>query len=257
MDRAKKYRTTPQLRRLTLGDNMTTLEVRNLEAGYGEIDVLNDVNMAVEDDRITGIIGPNGTGKSTLLKSIIGIADVNDGEIIYQGEPLGETDPSDLIYQGITYMPQGDRVFPEMSVYDNLRMGGYVINDGFNEALEDVYDLYPVLKDKRDQKAGDLSGGQQTMLSFGMALINQPDLILLDEPSAGLAPELVDNLFEQIERLRDEGIPFLIVEQSVRALLDHCDYVYVIEGGTTVFDGTPAELRGDDDLMEMYLALEQ
>ena len=236
---------------------MTILEVRDLDAGYGEIDVLEDVDMAVEDDQITGIIGPNGTGKSTLLKSIIGIADVKDGEILYRGEPLGETEPSDLIRKGITYMPQGDRVFPGMSVYDNLRMGGYAMDSGFEAALEEVYDLYPVLKEKKNQQAGDLSGGQQTMLSFGMALINQPDLILLDEPSAGLAPDLVDNLFEQIERLRDEGIPFLIVEQSVRALLDHCDYVYVIEGGTTVFDGTPEELRGDDDLMEMYLALEQ
>jgi len=236
---------------------MTILEISQLDAGYGEIDVLEDVDMSVEDGRITGIIGPNGTGKSTLLKSIIGIADVKDGEILYQGEWLGDTEPSELIRRGITYMPQGDRVFPRMSAYDNLRMGGYVVDEGFDEALERVYDLYPVLEEKRNQQAGDLSGGQQTMLSFGMALINDPELILLDEPSAGLAPDLVDNLFEQIERLRDEGIPFLIVEQSVRALLDHCDYVYVIEGGTTVFDGTPAELRGEDDLMEMYLALEQ
>jgi len=236
---------------------MTILEISELDAGYGEIDVLEDVDMSVEDGRITGVIGPNGTGKSTLLKSIIGIADVKDGEILYQGEQLGDTEPSELIRRGITYMPQGDRVFPRMSVYDNLRMGGYVVDEGFEEALERVYDLYPVLEEKRDQQAGDLSGGQQTMLSFGMALINDPELILLDEPSAGLAPDLVDDLFDQIERLRDEGIPFLIVEQSVRALLDHCDYVYVIEVGTTVFNGTPEELRGEDDLMEMYLALEQ
>ncbi len=236
---------------------MTILDIQNLDAGYGEIDVLNNVDLSVEDDQITGIIGPNGTGKSTLLKSIIGIADVKNGDILYRGDPLGETEPSDLIRRGITYMPQGDRVFPAMSVYDNLRMGGYVMDNGFGEALQEVYELYPVLEEKQNQQAGDLSGGQQTMLSFGMALINQPELILLDEPSSGLAPDLVDDLFEQIERLRDEGIPFLIVEQSVRALLDHCDYVYVIEAGTTVFDGTPEELRGEDDLMEMYLALEQ
>lgn len=235
---------------------MAVLEIRNLEAGYGEIDVLTDVNLQVEDDQITGLIGPNGTGKSTLLKSIIGIADVRSGTITYRGEPLTNTEPSELIRRGITYMPQGDRVFPEMTVYDNLRMGGYALQSGFDDALREVYDLYPVLEEKADQQAGDLSGGQQTMLSFGMALINQPDLILLDEPSAGLAPELVDDLFTQIERLRDEGIPFLIVEQSVRALLAHCDYVYVIEEGTTVFDGTPQELRDDEDLMRMYLALE-
>ena len=236
---------------------MAVLDIRNLDAGYGNIDVLEDVNLTVEPDRITGIIGPNGTGKSTLLKSIIGIADVKGGDIVYQGDSLGHVAPSDLVKRGITYMPQGDRVFPGMTVYDNLRMGGYVVDEGFEDALEDVYDLYPALEEKANQKAGQLSGGQQTMLSFGMALVNRPNLILLDEPSAGLAPDLVDDLFEQIERLRDEGIPFLIVEQSVRALLDHCDYVYVIEEGTTVFDGTPAELRGQEDLMKMYLALEQ
>lgn len=236
---------------------MSVLEISDLDAGYGSIDVLKDVNMSIEEDQITGIIGPNGTGKSTLLKSIIGIADVKQGEIRYNNEPLGDVAPSDLVRRGITYMPQGDRVFPRMSVYDNLRMGGYVVDDEFEDALQDVYDLYPVLEEKAKQKAGDLSGGQQTMLSFGMALVNRPNLILLDEPSAGLAPELVDDLFQQIERLRDEGIPFLIVEQSVRALLDHCDYVYVIEDGTTVFDGSPKELRGEEDLMKMYLALEQ
>lgn len=236
---------------------MAVLEVRDLNAGYGEIDVLTDVNLDVADDQITGLIGPNGTGKSTLLKSIIGIADIRGGEITYRGERLDNSEPSELVKRGITYMPQGDRVFPEMSVYDNLRMGGFALDSGLEAALEDVYDLYPVLEEKSGQPAGDLSGGQQTMLSFGMALVNQPDLILLDEPSAGLAPDLVDDLFAQIERLRDEGIPFLIVEQSVRALLDHCDYVYVIEGGTTVFDGTPEELRNDEDLMKMYLALEQ
>lgn len=237
---------------------MAVLEIRNLKAGYGSIDVLQDVNMSVADDKITGIIGPNGTGKSTLLKSIIGIADVKSGEIVYRGEPLGDVSPSDVVRRGITYMPQGNRVFPKMSVYDNLRMGGYVTDRGtFEDALEDVYGLYPVLEEKSEQHAGTLSGGQQTMLSFGMALINRPNLILLDEPSAGLAPGLVEDLFEQIRLLRDEGIPFLIVEQSVRALLENCDIVYVIERGTTVFDGPPNELREREDLMEMYLALEQ
>ena len=120
---------------------MTILEISELDAGYGEIDVLKDVNMSVEDGRITGIIGPNGTGKPTLLKSIIGIADVKDGEIFYQGERLGDTEPSELIGRGITYMPQGDRIFPRMSVYDNLRMGGYVVDNGFEEALESVRSL--------------------------------------------------------------------------------------------------------------------
>jgi branched-chain amino acid transport system ATP-binding protein len=236
---------------------MSILEIQGLKAGYGQIEVLYDVNLTIEEDRITGIIGPNGTGKSTLLKAILSIADVMDGEIRYHDESLAGVPPSDLIRMGITYMPQGDRVFPAMTVQDNLRVGGYVLSDAeFEEAVEFVFDLYPVLKEKRSQTAGSLSGGQQTMLSFGMALVNEPDLILLDEPSAGLAPDLVEEMFQQIQRLRDEGIPFLIVEQSVRLLLDNCDYVYVVEDGTIVFDGTPEEIRSRDDLMDIYLALE-
>lgn len=236
---------------------MSVLEIRDLTAGYGQIEVLHGIDMDVEDGLITGIIGPNGTGKSTLLKSVIGIADVMDGEIRYHGESLAGVPPSDLVRMGITYMPQGDRVFPDMTVEDNLRVGGYVLsNDEFEEAVEPVFDLYPALEQKRGQRAGALSGGQQTMLSFGMALVNDPDLILLDEPSAGLAPDLVEEMFRQIQRLRDEGIPFLVVEQSVRVLLDNCDHVYVIEEGTTIFDGDPDEIRRRDDLMEIYLALE-
>lgn len=234
------------------------LEIRDLSAGYGPISVLHDVDVDVAGDQITGLIGPNGTGKSTLLKAIIGIADITAGEVRYRGSPLGRVSTSELVRRGITYMPQGSRVFPRMTVRENLRMGGYVVDDAaFEAALEGVYDLYPALAEREGQKAGTLSGGQQTMLSFGMALVNEPELILLDEPSAGLAPDLVEELFAQIERLRDEGIPFLIVEQSVRALLEHCDHVYVIEQGTTVFDGPPAELRARDDLIDMYLALEQ
>lgn len=236
---------------------MAILEINGLDAGYGQIDVLNDINLAVEEGAITGIIGPNGTGKSTLLKSIIGVADTKGGEIRYMGDPLDDVDPWELVDLGITYMPQGDRVFPDMSVRDNLRVGGYVQDDDeFAERLEYVYDLYPVLERKEDEKAQNLSGGQQTMLSFGMALTNDPDLILLDEPSAGLAPELVEQMFELIEQLRTEGMPLLVVEQSVRVLLKYSDYVYVIDEGTVRFDGEPSEIRERDDLMEIYLALE-
>lgn len=235
---------------------MNILEINNLTAGYGPLTILKEVDMMVEEDKITGIIGPNGVGKSTLLKAITGIADVSEGEILYDGKDIKGTSADKLIREGVAYMPQGDRVFPDMSVYDNLRMGGYILDkDQFEENLQTVYDLYPVLEEKRKQKARSLSGGQQTMVSFGMALINDPQLILLDEPSAGLAPNLVDEMFEQIERLRNEGIPFLIVEQSVQTLLDHCDYVYVVDQGTIMFDGEAHEIRERDDLMEMYLAL--
>lgn len=236
---------------------MNILEIKNLTAGYGPIIVLEDVDMAVEEDKITGIIGPNGVGKSTLLKAITGIADVREGEILYDGKDIKGTSADKLIREGVAYMPQGDRVFPGMSVYDNLRMGGYILDkDKFEENLQTVYDLYPVLKEKRKHKARSLSGGQQTMVSFGMALVNDPQLILLDEPSVGLAPNLVNEMFNQIERLRDEGIPFLIIEQSVQTLLNHCDYVYVVDQGTIMFDGEAHEIRERDDLMEMYLGLE-
>lgn len=236
---------------------MTILEIRELDAGYGQIDVLSDINLSIESGTITGIIGPNGTGKSTLLKSILGVATVTNGEILFKGERLRELLPWELVREGITYMPQGNRVFPDMSVRDNLRVGGYILDTAeFETRKEYVYDLYPDLDSKRKAKAGSLSGGQQTMLSFGMALMNDPDLILLDEPSAGLAPELVEQMFKLIKELRDEGIPFLIVEQSVRVLLEHCDYVYVIDQGTIMFDGEPEEVREREDLMDIYLALE-
>lgn len=236
---------------------MSILETKGLMAGYGSLEVLHDVNLVAEDGEITGIIGPNGTGKSTLLKAIIGLADVMGGEIIYKGSPLVDVSPSELVRDGITYMPQGDRVFPDMTVADNLRMGGYILDrDQFEESVEQVYEMYPVLEEKRRQRARNLSGGQQTMLSFGMALVNTPDLILLDEPSAGLAPDLVAEMFERIQEIRDRGIPFLIVEQSVRVLLENCDHVYVIDEGETVFDGPPESIREREDLMDMYLALE-
>lgn len=236
---------------------MAVLEVRDLDAGYGQIAVLTDVDLTVEAGTITGIIGPNGTGKSTLLKAIIGVATVTNGEIRYKGDRLGDLLPWELVEVGITYMPQGNRVFPDMTVRDNLRVGGYILEaDEFEERSAHVYDLYPDLESKRNAKAGSLSGGQQTMLSFGMALMNDPDLILLDEPSAGLAPELVEQMFELIEQLRDEGVPFLIVEQSVRVLLDHADHVYVIDEGTVLFDGEPDEIRRREDLIDVYLALE-
>lgn len=236
---------------------MSILETKGLMAGYGSLEVLHDVNLVAEDGEITGIIGPNGTGKSTLLKAIIGLADVMGGEIIYKGTPLVDVSPSELVRDGITYMPQGDRVFPDMTVADNLRMGGYILDrDQFEKSVEQVYEMYPVLEEKHSQRARNLSGGQQTMLSFGMALVNTPDLILLDEPSAGLAPDLVAEMFERIQEIRDRGIPFLIVEQSVRVLLENCDHVYVIDEGETVFDGPPESIRERDDLMDMYLALE-
>jgi branched-chain amino acid transport system ATP-binding protein len=144
-----------------------------------------------------------------------------------------------------------------MTVRANSRVGAYILDSAeFEERKEYVYDLYPDLAGKRSAKAGSLSGGQQTMLSFGMALMNDPDLIMLDEPSAGLAPELVEQMFELIEQLRDEGIPFLIIEQSVRFLLDHTDYVYVIDDGTIKFEGEPEDIRSREDLMGVYLALE-
>jgi len=236
---------------------MAILEIDKLDAGYGSINVLNDINLSVEEGMITGIIGPNGTGKSTLLKSIIGVADTKSGEVRYKGEPLGNVDPWDLANLGITYMPQGDRIFHDMTVQDNLRVGGYVQDDSeFDKRLEYIYNLYPVLESKKEQKARNLSGGQQTMLSFGMALANDPDLILLDEPSAGLAPDLVEQMFELIEQLRMEGMPLLVVEQSVRVLLEYSDHVYVIDEGTVRFNGKPSEIREHDDLMQIYLALE-
>lgn len=234
---------------------MTLIELDSVDAGYDENQVLHDLTMSIEPDRVNCIIGPNGSGKSTSLKTICGLVDVWDGHVRILGNDLTNAHPQDVVKQGVVMLPQGGNVFPELTVHENLRMGAYLEDDEdvLQSRYEMVYDMFPAIEEKRSQAAEDLSGGQQMMVAFGRAIMSDPDILLLDEPSAGLAPDLVDNVFEQIERLKDAGMDMVVIEQNVRKVLEIAEHVYVLDQGQCVFDGAVEELRDDDDIMEMYI----
>lgn len=234
---------------------MELITLDSVDAGYGENQVLHDLSLDIQRGRVNTIIGPNGSGKSTTLKAICGLVDVWGGTIEILGEELTNAHPQEIIKRGAVMLPQGGNVFPELTVQENLRMGAYLEDDEsvLQSRYEDVYEMFPDLEPKRNQPAEDLSGGQQMMVAFGRATMPDPDILLLDEPSAGLAPHLVDDVFEQIERLKDAGMDMIVIEQNVRRVLDIAEYVYVLDQGECVFDGEVEALRGEDDIMEMYI----
>lgn len=234
---------------------MSLIELDRVDAGYGENQVLHELTLSVEPDRVNCIIGPNGSGKSTMLKAIYGMVDVWNGTVSIRDEDVTNNHPRDVLERRVVMLPQGGNVFPEMTVKENLRIGGYLVDD--SEALErryrEVFEMFPVLEEKQQQRAGELSGGQQMMVAFGRALVPDPEILLLDEPSAGLAPHLVDDVFEQVELLKERGRDMLIIEQNVRRVLEIAEHVYVLDQGQLVYDGETAALRDEDDIMEMYI----
>lgn len=234
---------------------MSLIELHEVDTGYEENQVLYDLSMRIEPDRVNCIIGPNGSGKSTTLKAIYGLIDVWDGTISIRDEDVTNSHPRDVLERGVVMLPQDGNVFPEMTVKENLRIGGYLIDDDevLERRYEQVYDMFPVLEEKRGQRADQLSGGQQMMVAFGRALMPDPDILLLDEPSAGLAPDLVADVFDQVELLKEQGEDMIIVEQNVRAMLEIADYVYVLDQGRLEFEGETEQLRDESDIMEMYI----
>jgi len=231
------------------------LKVDEIHSGYGPIKILNGVSLYVDDSEIVGIIGPNGAGKSTCFKTIIGLVDTWEGSIELDGDDITDIAPETAIRRGISYVMQGQRIFPKMTVKENLEMGGYVLqDDSFREKADDVYDQFPALEEKRDTKARLLSGGQKKMLEIGMALMTDPKLLLMDEPSAGLAPAIRSDVFDIVKRLREEqGIPSLIIEQNITDLLESVDRAYVLDQGTTTMSGTGEQLLADEEVTDLYL----
>lgn len=234
---------------------MSLIELDGVDAGYDENQVLYDLSMRIEPDRVNCIIGPNGSGKSTTLKSIYGLVDVWDGTVRVRDEDITNSHPREVLERGVVMLPQDGNVFPEMTVKENLRMGGYLVDDQevLERRYEEVYEMFPVLREKRSQRADQLSGGQQMMVAFGRALMPDPDILLLDEPSAGLAPDLVADVFEQVEMLKEQGEDMVIVEQNVRSVLEIADYVYVLDQGRLEYEGETERLREEGDIMEMYI----
>lgn len=233
------------------------LEVKDLHSGYGRIDVLKGIGLEVRAGEVVALIGSNGAGKTTLLRALSGVQPVSGGEIRFLGQRIDGLAPHKRVGLGITQSPEGRQIFGPLSVADNLRLGAYLRkDDGIEADRERVYAMFPILKDKRDQQASGLSGGQQQMLAIGRALMGQPKLLLLDEPSLGLSPILVDQILDAVVAMRNSGITILLVEQNAAAALEIADRGYVIETGRIVHAGAAAELLTDPKVKAAYLGLD-
>lgn len=231
------------------------LKVNELHTGYGKKPVLFGPSLEVTKSEIVAIIGPNGAGKSTILKAICGLIPVWDGKITFEDSCINSSTPAKNVKRGITFCPQGNRVFDELSVNENLQIGGiHLKKKELAGRIDDVLQLFPMLKDRLKQNAGTLSGGEQQMLALGRALIPKPRLLLLDEPSLGLSPNLISTAFERIQQVnRERGTAILIVEQKVRKVLKICHRVYGVKLGKVAFDGLPDELMGHKELRQVFL----
>ena len=234
------------------------LQLLNVESNYGPIKAIRGVSLDVHAGEIVTVLGSNGAGKSTILKTISGIIDPRKGSIEFQGDNITARDPAWIVQRGLSHVPEGREVFPLLSVRDNLLMGAYTRSDrdGIARDMERVFDYFPILKERSDQDAGLLSGGQQQMLSISRALMANPDLILLDEPSLGLSPKLTKEIFEIVVRInRERGTTILLVEQNANMALNASDYGYVLENGRIVMEDTCARLREKEDIKEFYLGM--
>jgi amino acid/amide ABC transporter ATP-binding protein 2, HAAT family (TC 3.A.1.4.-) len=232
------------------------LSVQNLSSGYGRLQVLFGVSLEVPAKSIISLLGPNGAGKSTTLWTIMGVVRPWEGRVLLEGRDVTKLQPHEKVELGLALVPEGRRLFPEMTVEENLLMGAFTkrARDKARDTLEFVYVLFPRLKERRRQRAGTMSGGEQQMLAVARALMSRPKVLLIDEPSAGLAPKVVSDLFQAVKRLKEE-MSVLLVEQNVAAALEISDYSYVIENGRIVLQGKPEELAENEHVKKAYLGV--
>ena len=233
------------------------LELNNLTAGYGSFQALFSVNLEVKKGEAIAVIGPNGAGKTTLLRTISGMLPVQSGNLRMEGTSLKDVPPYRIIDLGIAHVPENRRLFPSMSIEDNLRMGAFTpkARPHFEERQDFIFDLFPRLKERRSQIAGTLSGGEQQMCAIGRALMSSPKLLLMDEPSAGLAPVIVNQVFQLVQQIRDQGLTVLIVEQNIEQVLQIVDRAYLMEVGTIKISGKAEELIQSESLRKAYVGL--
>ncbi|MGH2763494.1 MAG: ABC transporter ATP-binding protein [Thermoleophilaceae bacterium] len=238
------------------------LQVENIEVVYDEVIlVLRGLSLEVQQGQVVALLGSNGAGKSTTLKAISGLlpsedGEITDGRIVYRDQPITHRDAAEIVQRGISQVMEGRRIFEHLTTEENLRAGGYRRNGSLAEGLEQVYGYFPALAERRRQTAGYLSGGEQQMLAIGRALMGEPELMMLDEPSLGLAPRLVGEIFEIVRRLNQElGTTVLVVEQNARLALELADYGYIMENGRIVLDGPAGELAENPDVQEFYLGM--
>ena len=236
------------------------LQLANVESAYGPVKAIRGVSLSVASGSIVTVLGANGAGKSTILKTISGILDPQKGSIVYRGAAIHDKDPAQIVRLGISHVPEGREVFPLLSVYDNLMMGAYTRRDrdGVAQDLQTVYGYFPMLRARARQEAGQLSGGEQQMLAISRALMSRPQIMLLDEPSLGLSPRLTREIFAIIQRInRERGTTVLLVEQNAALALDLADYGYVLEVGRIVMEDDCARLREKEDIREFYLGMKE
>lgn len=236
---------------------MALLEINQLDTFYGEVQVLHQVSLTVEEGEFVGVVGPNGAGKTTLLKTISRLIEPSGGEILFEGVSLNPMSAPEVVNLGVIHIPEGRRVFPYLTVRDNLLLGGYSprARSQRPQSLKNAYRIFPRLEERSAQKAGTLSGGEQQMLAIARALMGQPRLLMLDEPSLGLAPLLVDETFEVVKRINEQGVTVLLVEQNVQECLSIAQRAYVLENGKVVQEGTGKELLQSDRVRQAYLGL--
>jgi branched-chain amino acid transport system ATP-binding protein len=232
---------------------MSLIDVQGVIGGYGGAPILNGVNMSIEQSDIGVIVGPNGAGKSTTLKAIFGLLKVTSGRIVFDGEEITNALPDKLVPKGLSFVPQEKNVFTSMSVEENLEMGAFTRADDFTSTRDWVFEMFPVLAEKRRQPAGELSGGQRQMVAMGRALMSQPRLLMLDEPSAGLSPRYVLEIFDQIVKVNKAGVGILMVEQNARQALAFASRGFVLANGQNRFTGTGPELIADPDVAKSFL----
>ncbi len=235
--------------------NSTILEVEDLRAGYGRIEALHGVSIRLDAGELVALVGANGAGKTTLLRTISGLLPSRAGRVRFLGQDISRSAPDIRVRMGLAQVLEGRQVFGPLSVQDNLRLGAFVHRDAAEERMRRMYDLFPILKQKKDLPAGTLSGGQQQMLAMARALMSAPKALLLDEPSMGLAPLLVRDIFRVIKELKDAGTPILLVEQNARAALAIADRGYVLETGKMTLEGPAQRLQDDERVRSAYLGL--
>ena len=232
---------------------MISLVGNNLTAGYGGVDIIKNINLEVKQGEIAVIVGPNGAGKSTAMKALLGMLKLTDGSVSFAKDDITFMLPQDRVNLGIAFVPQTNNVFTGMTVEENLEMGGFIRSDDIHHTIEDIYNLFPVLKEKRNQNAGELSGGQRQQVAFGRALMTQPKILMLDEPTAGVSPIVMDELFSRIIEVGKTGVGILMVEQNAKQALNIADRGYVLVNGKHSREGSGQDLLNNPEVRKSFL----
>ena len=232
---------------------MISLKANNITAGYGGVDIINNLNLLVNEGEIVVIVGPNGAGKSSAMKALLGMLKLTDGSVSFAKDDITLMLPQDRVNLGIAFVPQTNNVFTGMTVEENLEMGGFIRSDDIKHTIEDIYNLFPILKEKRNQNAGELSGGQRQQVAFGRALMTKPKILMLDEPTAGVSPIVMDELFARIIEVGKTGVGILMVEQNAKQALNIADRGYVLVNGQHSREGSGQDLLNNPEVRKSFL----